>query len=173
MLSEGKNGGHDLGDCPQPQVGLLKADATGFKQNHGAGRQALLAVGTSQIKSGSHLLARNLSHAAALKCAFERNHHRCLSRDLSLHHHTAIVFLRGDVLDREPGRFNAIEGAHQLARCSLIEESRGPSPCVKFKKALPVEKSCSVSAGDHCSLTSTACSRRNITLPGVPPASLI
>src|SRR5271154_6278977 len=173
MLSQGKYGGHDLGDCRQAEVGLLKTDAAGLEKNNSAGRCAPLAVGTGQIESGSHFFARHLAHASTLERTLERYNHRRLPRDFSLHHYTAVVFLRGYVLNGEPGRLDAIKRTKQFPRCSHIEESCGTSAGVELKKTLPVEKARSVSRGDHCSLSSTACSRRSMTLPGVPPASLI
>ena len=173
MLSQCQDGGHDLGGGGQAQVGLLQADAACLKQNDRAGRDSLQVVRTGQIEGGRHFFAGHLSDAASLKCALERHHHCCLSRDLSLHHHTAIVRLWGDTLHRKPGRLHAIEWADQLARCSRIEERRGPLPRVELNEALPVDETRIVSLAAHRSLASTACSRRSITLPGVAPASLI
>src|SRR4029077_3443173 len=173
MISQYQNGGHELGACREAKVGLLKTHAAGLEQNHRIGRYAFLVVGAGQIESGSHLFAGNLSRAAALKGALERNNDCCLPCDFSLHHYTAIVCLWRDALHRQPGRFHAIEGAKQLARCARIEERRGPLPCVEFDKALPVDEVRVISFVAHRSLTSTACSRRSWTLPGVAPASLI
>src|SRR6267378_2736283 len=173
MFSQCQNGGHELGNCRQAKIGLLQTHAAGLEQNHRAGRYTFLVVGTGQIESGSHLFAGNLSHAAALKGALERNNDCCLPGNFSFHHHTAIICLWRDALHRQPGRFHAIEGAKQLARCSRIEERRGPLPCVEFDKALPVDEVCVISLVAHRSLTSAACSRRSWTLPGVAPASLI
>src|SRR6267378_5541208 len=173
MFSQCQNGGHELGNYRQAKIRLLKTHTTGLEQNHCAGPYALLVIGTGQIEGGSHLCAGHLSDAPALKGALERNNDCCLPRDLSFHHHTAIVFLWGDALHREPRRFHAVEGAKQLARCSRIEERFGPLPCVEFYETLPVDEPCVISFVAHRSLTSTACSRRSWTLPGVAPASLI
>jgi hypothetical protein len=173
MLPQYQNGGHDFCDCRLAKIGLLKTHTAGLEQNHRAGQYAFLVVGTGEVESGSHLSARHLSQAAALKGSFEGNYHCRLSPDLSFYHDTAIVFLWRDALYREPGRFHTIEGANQLARRSRVEERFGPRPRVELNKALSVDKVRTISLAAHRSLASTACSKRNWTLPGVPPASLI
>src|SRR6266481_2803217 len=173
MLPQYQNGGHDFCDCRFAKIGLLKTHTAGLEQNHRASRYAFLVVDAGQVESGSHFSARHLSQAAALKSSLEGNYHCCLPPDLSFHHHTAVVFLWRDALHREPGRFHTIEGTKQLARYSRIEERFGPLSCVEFDKALPVDEVCVIFFVAHRSLTSTACSRRSWTLPGVPPASLI
>jgi hypothetical protein len=105
----------ELCDCRESKVGFLKTDPTGLEKNHRASRCSFLAVGIGQIESGSHLLSRHLSHAPALKRSFERNDHRCVARNLSFHHHTAVVFLGCDALHREPRGFHAVEGSKQFA----------------------------------------------------------
>ena len=47
------------------------------------------------------------------------------------------------------------------------------SRALKLDETLPVDELDLATLVAHCSLASTACSRRSMTLPGVAPASLI
>lgn len=91
------------GNRGQPQIGFLKADATGLKAQDGLCRDALAVVFSGEFQCRSHFRAGDFTHAAALKGAFDGNHDGRFASDGAFGDDHAIVSGRNDVLGLKPG----------------------------------------------------------------------
>jgi hypothetical protein len=77
VLAQVDNRRMNIGNRRQPEVGFLQAHATGFQQQHGAGRDAVAVVFGRQFQRAGNLRPADFAEAAALERAFDSgDHHR-------------------------------------------------------------------------------------------------
>jgi hypothetical protein len=103
ITAEVGNGSMDFGNGCQAQVGFLQAHAAGFKQDDGAGGNALAVVCGRQLQCAGQLGPAHFAQAAALKTAFDGGNHRWLAIQQALADDHAVIGLRHNALRTEPG----------------------------------------------------------------------
>src|ERR1700678_66913 len=173
MPTQAENRRNYLGYRGEPKIRFLKSNSTCFKEEDGGSLCSSFRVFRCKIQSRCHLGAGHLTNAAPLKRFFERDNDRGKAADLAFNHDAAIVGLRSDALQGKPRRLDSIKWADQLLCSSFVKQALGTRPAIKLNEALAIYERGKILCCAHCSITSTACSNRNSTLPGVAPASLI
>src|SRR6202451_2756486 len=172
-LPQRQDGRHHFGDSIESQVGFLQTHTACFEQQDRDRFLTVLRISSCEIEGGRHLSARDLAHAARLEPSFKCNDDGRLTGDRAFENNAAIIELWCDALLGQPGRFDPVEWADQLAPGTRIHQALRPRSGIQFDKALPQDKFWNHRCIAHDSITSTARSSRSITLPGVAPASLI
>ena len=126
----------NIGNRRQPEVGFLQAHAAGFQQDHGAGGHAVAVVFGGQFQRAGNFRAADFAEAAALECAFDRQHDRRQTVDAALGDHHAVVGLRHHALARQPRRHHALERVEEFAKGAGVEQRAHPGAGVEFDEAV-------------------------------------
>src|SRR4029077_18634486 len=128
------------------------------------------------------LAGGNFAHAAALECSLDRHDQRGLAGELPARNDDTVIGLGHNSLQWKPRGFHAIKRTKQFVEGTDIEKRSSALACPHLNDALAREETVTALFGNrivevcglHCERTSSAaCSRRNVTVPGVAPKSLI